>query len=386
MVIALNGTFVGEPGYPRGNVKRSEPGFGDPAMSHLITGKPTDPMCKDSQKSPSSQSASSPRLKAAPGAYIALRFQENGHVTLPETQAGKPENRGDVFVYGTTQPKDDELFTDVHGVWTADGQGGDGRGILLAKAAYDDGQCYQINGGAISTNRQKQFAHPSNQLMGADLWCQTDVRLPSDAPSGQRYTLYWVWEWPTAPGVDPGLPVGKNETYTTCMDVDTTAASNFSQKVASEGFVQGQPIENAAIPAQLEKLDVQAPASAPATSASVAPSLETPFPTSIISPGSNLTTISPISEPRASSTRAQSDLASSATILATSTTAQGLPPTSVTLSAPFTLTRLDSPSVTPSMLTVIKTDRVTVTDYVTVQVTAVPTSRAAPKIRGRIPI
>lgn len=259
MVIALNGTFVGEPGYPRGNVKRSEPGFGDPAMSHLITGKPTDPMCKDSQKSPSSQSASSPRLKAAPGAYIALRFQENGHVTLPDTPVGKPQNRGDVFVYGTTQPKDDELLADVHGVWTADGSGGDGRGVLLAKTAYDDGQCYQINGGKISQTRQEEFPTTPNQLMGADLWCQTDVRLPSDAPTGQPYTLYWVWDWPTAAGVDSGLSAGKDEIYTTCMDIDVTG-SDFSQKVASSGldFVQGQPFENAAIRDQLAKLEEDA--------------------------------------------------------------------------------------------------------------------------------
>lgn len=261
MVIAPNGTFVGQPGFARGNVKRTEPGFGDPAMVHLITGAKTDPMCKDSQKSPSSQSASSPRLKAAAGAGIALRFQENGHVTLPQNQPGKPENRGDVFVYGTTKPKDNELLNDVHGVWTADGKGGDGRGVLLVKAAYDDGQCYQVNGGAISADRQKKFAHPPNQLMGADLWCQTDVKLPADAPTGQPYTLYWVWDWATAAGVDPGLPQGKKETYTTCMDIDATAADNSSRKAASGGFAQGQPIDNAAVPAQFTKLGNQSAAS-----------------------------------------------------------------------------------------------------------------------------
>lgn len=261
MVIAPNGTFVGEPGYPRGNIKRDEPGFGDPPMVHLITGAPNDPMCKASQKSPSSQSSTSPRLNAAPGDAIALRFQENGHVTLPESQAGKAENRGDVFVYGTSQPKDDELFNEVHGVWTADGKGGDGRGVLLVKAAYDDGQCYQVNGGAISQDRQKQFAHPTNQLMGADLWCQTDLRLPSDLSTDEPYTLYWVWDWATAPGIDKGLPNGKNETYTTCMDIDSVAGGDIdqNQKVAGGGFIEGQPIENAAVPAQFSKLGEHSP-------------------------------------------------------------------------------------------------------------------------------
>ena len=408
MVIAPNGTFVGEPGYPRGNIKRSEPGFGDPPMVHLITGSPTDPMCKDSQKSPSSQSASSPRLKAAPGADIALRFQENGHVTLPQAQPGKAENRGDVFVYGTTQPKDNELFNDVHGVWTADGKGGDGRGVLLAKAAYDDGQCYQVNGGAISAARQKQFAHPTSQLMGGDLWCQTDVRLPSDAPTGKPYTLYWVWEWPTAPGIDPGLPKGKNETYTTCMDADISdpgVAGDVSQKVASDGFAQGQPVENAAVPAQFAKLGEQAaapataqslPSSAPASSASVAstqaaaavssapsmsaPTSITPIPGSDalpapaphssassapplappvagpnVSPGSNLTTISPIPGPEAASA-----------------------PPSVALT-----TALSSSTTPLTMVIVTQTDVVTFTNYVTVSATAVPSPSAAPRIRGR---
>jgi hypothetical protein len=277
-VIAPNGTFVGEPGYPRGNVKRSEPGFGDPKMVHLITGTPSDPMCKNTQKTPASQSASSPPLKAAPGANVALRFQENGHVTLPQNQLGKPENRGDIFVYGTTQPKDNELFNDVHGVWTADGKGGDGRGVLLAKASYDDGQCYQINGGAISTQRQKQFAHAGSQLMGADLWCQTDIKIPSDLSTGKLYTLYWVWTWPTAPSVDPGLPAGKNETYTTCMDVSPdSAAPNFSQKMADQGFVQGQPIENAAVPAQFAKLG-DAPAVAGSSASAPAPALSAQAP------------------------------------------------------------------------------------------------------------
>jgi hypothetical protein len=280
MVIAPNGTFVGEPGFPRGNVKRTEPGFSDVPMVHLITEAPIDPMCKDTQKSPSSQSSSSPRLNVAAGANVALRFQENGHVTLPENQAGKPENRGDIFVYGTTQPKDNELFHDVHGVWTADGKGGDGRGVLLAKAAYDDGQCYQVNGGAISTDRQSKFKHAASNLMGLDLWCQTDVQLPSDAPSGQPYTLYWVWQWPTVSGVDPNLPNGKNETYTTCMDVAVNAAGDFSQKVADGGYIQGQPVENAAVPDQFAKLGEQPSANAPAQStpaASPAPAAAAPL-------------------------------------------------------------------------------------------------------------
>jgi hypothetical protein len=33
------------------------------------------------------------------------------------------------------------------------------------------------------------------------------------------YTLYWVWDWPTASGTSH-VPTEKPEIYTTCMDID----------------------------------------------------------------------------------------------------------------------------------------------------------------------
>lgn len=258
MVIAPNGTLVGQPGYARGNVLRSSPGFGDPTMVNLIPPdgrtinqiQPTDLMCKSSQTS-QTQTSGSPRLQAAPGSAVALRFQENGHVTLPDNQPGKPPNRGTVYVYGTTQPNPDDSFLAIHRVWNADGTGGDGRGVLLSTRNFDDGQCYQTNGGSISQQRQQQFKHPFDMLMGNDLWCQQDIQLPSSAPSGQPYTLYWVWDWPTLPGT-AGFPDGKQEIYTTCMDIDivgSTGVDPMSQVQAS--FSQGQPVNDAAVPDQM---------------------------------------------------------------------------------------------------------------------------------------
>lgn len=208
---------------------------------------PTDMMCKSTQQN-MVQTDGSPRLKAPAGSFVALRYQENGHVTLPDTQLGKPPNRGTVYVYGTTQPKPDDTLLSIHKVWNSDGSGGDKRGVLLASQPFDDSQCYQVNGGKISTTRQAEFKHTANQLMGGDLWCQNDVKIPSDAPSGKPYTLYWVWDWPTAPGIDPGLPKGKEEVYTTCMDIDVTAA-NQQKSVAK--FMDGQPVENAGIKSYL---------------------------------------------------------------------------------------------------------------------------------------
>ena len=165
-VISSNGSFTGNPGYARNNTLRTAPGFSDLTMVHILPGdgqpsieekrdiesrqasnmtvdtldiKPTDPMCKKTQQIPM-QSDGSPRLQAQPGAYIALRYQENGHVTLPQNQAGKPPNRGTVYIYGTTQPQQNEIFLNIFNVWNSDGTGGDKRGKLLATQNFDDGQ------------------------------------------------------------------------------------------------------------------------------------------------------------------------------------------------------------------------------------------------------
>lgn len=255
MVVAPNGTMVGNPGYARGNVLRTDPGFSDPTMVNLIppngrtinTILNTDLMCKSTQTT-ESQTNGSPRLQAAPGANIALRYQENGHVTLPQNQPGKPDNRGTVYVYGTTQPSPTDTLLGIHRVWTADGSGGDGRGVLLSTQNFDDGQCYQVNSGAISTQRQAEFTHTATPLMGADLWCQQDIALPADA-SG-TYTLYWVWDWPTLPGT-AGFPDGKQEIYTTCMDVDVQGSSGSQSQVTANSFVQGQSLNAAGISSEL---------------------------------------------------------------------------------------------------------------------------------------
>lgn len=281
-VISPNGTFIGPPGYARGNVLRTAPNFGDPLMVNLLPpdGRPasdgilkSDLMCKDSQQK-QVQTDGSPRLQAAPGDLVALRYQENGHVTLPQNQPGKPENRGNVFIYATSQPSETDTFEGIHKQWNAAGTGGDKRGKLLATQPFDDGQCYQINGGQISVARQAQFPHQANQLMGSDLWCQNDIAIPSDAPAGKPYTLYWVWEWPTAPNVDPGLPKGKEETYTTCMDIDVQAPSQSNTKVSARGTQEngdkagaGSSIDNMAVPKYLKELTQQSgtPAPQPAT-------------------------------------------------------------------------------------------------------------------------
>ncbi|KAL6252743.1 hypothetical protein RBB50_000462 [Rhinocladiella similis] len=261
LVIAPNGTLAGLPGFARGNVLRQPNVSPDEPMVNLIppNGRansvlPTDLMCKSSQTS-QNQTDGSPRLQAVPGSAVALRYQENGHVTLPQNQPGKPDNRGTVYVYGTTNPSPDDAFLAIHRVWTPDGKGGDGRGVLLSTQNFDDGQCYQINGSPLSAQRQVTYAHPAEQLMGRDLWCQTDIQIPSTAPTGKPYTLYWVWDWPTLPGGDPNLPNGKQEIYTTCMDVDIVddiGIEPYSKGQAS--YVPGQGYDMAAASSQFAEL------------------------------------------------------------------------------------------------------------------------------------
>ncbi|KAL8942435.1 MAG: hypothetical protein Q9211_001378 [Gyalolechia sp. 1 TL-2023] len=276
-VIAKNGTLVGEPGYPRAFAKRAAGVDPDKAMVHLLppNGRPTgnkildsDPMCMPSQQQPK-QSDGSPMLKAAAGDMIALRYQENGHVTLPENQPGKPPNRGTVYLYGTTDPKPDDKFLSIHKVWNPQGTGGDRRGKLLVTEPFDDGQCYQINGGQISTKRQAEFKHQGDPIMGQDLWCQNNFKIPQDAPSGKPYTIYWVWDWDTAPGT-AGQPQGLQEKYTTCMDISVQGQSNTQSAVAGSGaaqFAKGQDLNFAAIPKYVEQLnagsEIFVPGSAP---------------------------------------------------------------------------------------------------------------------------
>jgi hypothetical protein len=152
-----------------------------------------------------------------------MKYLENGHVSLPQNTPGKPAGGGTVFVFGTSQPSDNELLVDVL-QWTPNGTGGDGRGRLLAAQNFDDGRCYQINTGNISIIRQQEFPNPVQGQPGTvnEQWCETDIAIPFDTAVGSTYTVYWVWQWATALGT-PGVPEGKDEYYTTCSDIDIVA-------------------------------------------------------------------------------------------------------------------------------------------------------------------
>lgn len=244
------GDYVGQYGYPRGMVSKTDPGFNGfsmnielPAYVGALFINDTTPLCHPSQRKQQQSQAKYPRLQATPGGFVAMRYAENGHVTKPNNQKGKPEKGGTVFVYGTTEPKEDEKLVNVL-QWTQDGKGGNGKGVLLAMNNFDDGRCYEVNETPESKDRRK--SDPNFALGQAGdgpgnypLMCETNAQLPKDVTKGKPYTLYWVWQWNTAPGIDPGLPKGKDEYYTTCIDVDVASADVAMAQDASNKFDLG---------------------------------------------------------------------------------------------------------------------------------------------------
>lgn len=247
MVFDVTGKMVGEPGYIRGAVSRMDPRFNDFQMQHILPApleseiSTADKLCKGTQLS-WNYSAALPPLRAKPGAHLALQYQENGHVTLLR-QTPQKKDSGMVYIYGTADPSTDDTLRSIHRVWDNQGRGGDRRGRLLAVRPFDDGQCYQINDGPVSVARQTQFPKQPMDPQGADLWCQNDFQLPMDVV--EQYTLYWVWDWPTEP--NPAAPFGKDEIYTSCIDVEIIPQIE-QHRITYQG---GQDLNVAGIESQL---------------------------------------------------------------------------------------------------------------------------------------
>ena len=245
-LVGPDGTFV-QNGYPRGYKARYESGYDGNSMMWLLPpagrGRTridnSDFACHTNQRTKKQSSPEYPRLNVTAGSTVAMKYLENGHVTLPFTQAGKQESGGSVFVFGTTKPKDDAKLKDVL-QWTADGTGGDKSGRLIAAQNFDDGRCYQLNAASdISKQRMKQFPNPPNKpnpngdlSLGTELWCETVINLPADIPQGDAaYTVYWVWDWRSLnktqemflPQGQHGDDAAKDEFYTTCSDFNVLA-------------------------------------------------------------------------------------------------------------------------------------------------------------------
>lgn len=361
------GEYVGEYGYSRGMVSKTDPGFDGFSMSWELPARQqklfiddTTPLCHTAQRKQVQSSDKYPRLQATPGGYIAMRYQENGHVTLPQNQLGKPKKAGTVFVYGTTDPQEDEKLVNVL-QWTKDGQGGNKKGVLVAMNDFDDGRCYEMKSDA-STIREQRIKEFPNFAMGQvvqgqpgnyPLACETDVQLPKTATVGKPYTFYWVWQWNTAPNVDPGLPKGKDEYYTTCIDVDVASQEVAMAAVANQKYAVGQQdAMSTAVSGFKERTalmtDVKKGEVGPIFSANPSGSFSnTPYPTN----GASLPTTIPVS------------------VIPPAPTGNGL----YLNSTMFTSTTISTPMSLPT------NSIVTVTDTVMVTVTATPSATVRPR-------
>jgi hypothetical protein len=236
--ISSTGTFTGNPGYPIGYIPRSQ-GVSDDAHQTKILDTTTNPaICKPLS---SSNTAQYPPLQAGAGDYIAMQYQENGHVTQPDLTV-RPYRGGNVYVYGTMQHQDSDGINDVLNSWTADGKGGNQKGKLLATHYFDDGQCFQdAPGNPIAQERKAKY--------GVDqLYCQTDVQLPADLASTGTYTLMWVWDWPRIISDTQNV----TEIYTTCAQINLSGSAK-SESIIKFGNNQAE-IQSAAISSQVQNL------------------------------------------------------------------------------------------------------------------------------------
>ncbi|KAK2733959.1 hypothetical protein CKAH01_18995 [Colletotrichum kahawae] len=271
--ISPNGTMLSPPGFPPRWSGRNG-NFSDGLSTNLLEAS-NYYLCA---KQPLGQQMPGfDMLKAAPGDFVGLRYQENGHVTLPDSPINKPSNRGTIYIYGTLFPRTEDSLFDVFKRWTADGKGGDGRGRLLATRHYDDGQCYQVNSGPISLQRQQQFRKAAMDPQGADLWCQAVIRLPKDLPEGSLYSIYFVWTWPTLKPSsvseswsgkygdfpEQGSPreaeyltsrdVVKSEIYGSCAMIEVDPNTRVDS-ATTETYIVDQDVNNVGIKKQLDNL------------------------------------------------------------------------------------------------------------------------------------
>lgn len=344
VIDSTSGNYTGDYGFTRGYVDRTTPGFDEESIVYLLpalsTGRTrideTDLLCHPSQRT-SNYDNSHPRLQAAPGSYVAMKYLENGHVTLPQNQPGKPKMGGTVFVYATTKPSDTEKIVDVL-KWNTAGTGGDSRGSQIAAQNYDDGRCHQINSGAISTQRQQQFPdHVLGQpTSNVEQWCETDVHIPPTYKAGDTVTVYWVWQWPTDAGVGV-YPNGKDEYYTSCAEIEIVDSPSKAAPVHTIGQQDAQSLAVSDFKSRavlttspLYTLADGASATAGPVSSAAASSTATSLATS-------------------SATTSPSAVASSAASSpAASTPSSEYPPIPTIILPPFPLTNTSSPSAGPT--------------------------------------
>lgn len=263
-VIDSSGTLIEPNGYQRSFVPRNATDFrGDETQqfNKLETNVNTTGQVCASFQQKQQQSEGYPVLTAYPGAKVAIRYAENGHVTIEE--AGRPAQGGPVWIYGTTDGANQQgkLLKDVR-KWTKDGKGGDKTGQLLTTQVFDDGRCYEQNPSSNSAARQAAAPLPSGVAPPlvdyGGLECQNNFMIPADAPIGKLYTIYWVWDFSKVDGSGP-------EWFTTCLDIDITAPKKTTSNKSVQRFNSEQPVASAAVAHYFTALVASGDASVPTT-------------------------------------------------------------------------------------------------------------------------
>ncbi|KAL2165296.1 hypothetical protein VTH06DRAFT_593 [Thermothelomyces fergusii] len=274
-----DGKEVGKPGADRAHIENGpEASFLIPPNGGPKVFKPNHKIVRAGQAvlTDSSYSEQFPMLSVAPGDFVAIKHRENGHVTRADkTNPKKPINRGTIYLYGTTENDLSNVnLMDVHLKWTADGRGGNGKGRLLATRNFDDGQCHELRPAdgdleGIGDYRKKHVSKADSLL------CQSDIKIPEDAPVGKVYTVIWVWDWPDMK--EPGVAVPPAEYDSAEVEIPETYTGVVDFKIVdpcdeSLGEVKGPTCKSSKAAAKVEfAMD------APATARGIPSQLAEPF-------------------------------------------------------------------------------------------------------------
>ncbi|KAK1451081.1 hypothetical protein CCUS01_11259 [Colletotrichum cuscutae] len=253
--ISPNGTMLSPPGFPpRWSVRNGS--FSDGLFTNLLE---ANNYCLCAKQPLGQQTPGFDMLKAAPGDFVGLRYQENGLVNLPGIPTNKPSNRGSIHVYGTLFPRVEDSLFDVFKRWTSDGKGGDGRA--------GRSRCRDNN----SSGKPRWI--PKALIFGA----KQSSGLPEGLPEGAFYSIYFVWTWPTLkpssvseswPGKYGDFPehespreaayltskdVVKSEIYGSCAMIEVDSSSRVDS-ATGEAYIADQDINNIGIKKQLDNL------------------------------------------------------------------------------------------------------------------------------------
>ncbi|MCJ1313653.1 hypothetical protein MMC25_007332 [Agyrium rufum] len=195
--------------------------LGDASMTYLLppAGRnylyETDLICKQEPADQTIQNYTQayPMLQARSNSTIALRYQENGHISLP-LPPGKLD-AGTIYLYGTLTSMPSDQVLSIHRKWNAAGTGGDRRGLLMAERSFDDLECYQTPQENRTVYNSRHILFPPDPGQGQNRWCRITFEMPeymgeTQLGAGQILSVYWVWDWSSNSTV---------QIYTTCLDV-----------------------------------------------------------------------------------------------------------------------------------------------------------------------